>query len=202
LRQNKTLNRSRNNVARSLRSSTSTPGPVSSIVLLLNELKRTRGADDCVTNGDSQMAHEDFDDALDHYHHANGLTRSGNYTDAIWHYNRVLDRDWGQLDCEVFVFASWILATCPDASLRNPTRAIKLATEACNITDWCEYWPISTLAAAHAANDEFPLAIEYQNKVVALVASDEYVDDADRSKHHDRLVLYTSGRMVSNDLEP
>ncbi len=148
------------------------------------------------------MAHEDFHDAIDHYHHANSLARSGYYTDAIWHYNRVLDRAWDCLDCEVFVFTSWILATCPDTSLRDPPRAIKLATQACNITDWCEYWPISMLATAHAANNEFPLAIGYQTKVVAKIAPDEYVDDADRTKQQDRLALYTSGRMVSNDLEP
>lgn len=148
------------------------------------------------------MPYQEFDDALEHYHFANALARSGKYADAIWHYDRVLTREWDHLDCEVFVFASWLLSTCPDTSLRNPTRAIEIATEACNITDWIEFWPIGALAAAHAANGGFPLAIKHQSKVLELIDTDAFVDESDRSKHSNRLELYNAGQMLSNDPEP
>ena len=148
------------------------------------------------------MPHKDFDDALEHYHYANSLVRSGDYADAIWHYDRIVTREWDHIDCEVFVFGSWILPTCPDASLRNPTRAIELATEACSITDWIEFWPIGALAAAYAANGNFGLAIKHQSKVIELIDTDSFVDDSDRTKHKNRLAIYNTGKMLSNDPEP
>ena len=45
---------------------------------------------------------------------------------------------------------AWILATTPDAQLRNGAEAVKLAQRACELTLWKQTFFIGTLAAAHA----------------------------------------------------
>jgi len=45
---------------------------------------------------------------------------------------------------------AWLLATSPDEKLRDGARAIRLATQACELTDWKAPHILSTLAAAYA----------------------------------------------------
>ncbi len=61
---------------------------------------------------------------------------------------------------------AWLLATSPDDDLRDGKRAIELATQACEGTDWEEAHIISTLAAAYAEAGDFANARKYSKQAV------------------------------------
>ncbi|MEZ6055696.1 MAG: tetratricopeptide repeat protein [Planctomycetaceae bacterium] len=53
-----------------------------------------------------------------------------------------------------------LLATCPDANIRNPKNAVAYAQRACELTEQKDANCLDTLAIAQAANDDFPTAIK------------------------------------------
>jgi tetratricopeptide (TPR) repeat protein len=61
---------------------------------------------------------------------------------------------------------AWLLATSPDEAIRNGQRAVELAKQACELTDWKEPHIISTLAAAHAEAGDFEAARTYSRQAV------------------------------------
>lgn len=61
---------------------------------------------------------------------------------------------------------AWLLATCSDASIRNPKEAVNAATKACDLNQYNDLADMAALAAAHAAAKEFPTAIGIQEKIV------------------------------------
>ena len=82
-------------------------------------------------------------------------------------------------------YLAWLLATCQESELRNGKRAVKLATIACELTDWGESAPIETLAAANAEVGNFEQAVELQRRAMERV-DDESIKKADQA----RLKLY------------
>ncbi len=63
---------------------------------------------------------------------------------------------------------AWVLATSPDATLRDGKRAIELATKACDVTEYKRPHILSTLAAAYAETGNFETAIRWSKKAVEL----------------------------------
>lgn len=61
---------------------------------------------------------------------------------------------------------AWLLATSPDDDLRDGTRAIELATKACEVTEWKAAHIISTLAAGYAETGNFAKAREVSQQAV------------------------------------
>ena len=61
---------------------------------------------------------------------------------------------------------AWLLATCPDAKLRDGAKAIELATRACLLTNWRFAECMETLAAANAEAGKFDDAVKWQSKVI------------------------------------
>lgn len=54
---------------------------------------------------------------------------------------------------------AWLLATCPDDTLRNGAEAVQLAEQACRLTHYREIVPLGTLSAAYAEAGRFEEAI-------------------------------------------
>jgi len=69
---------------------------------------------------------------------------------------------------EVLNNLAWLLATHPDAQLRNGPRAVKLSQQACASTGQTNYLFLSTLAAAYAEAGSFGEAVATQQEVCKL----------------------------------
>lgn len=83
---------------------------------------------------------------------------------------------------------AWILATCPEKELRNPTEAVSLAEKACQRTGMTNYQCFDTLAAAYAAAGRFDEAKGSAARAIELGLFQGQVADLDEMKQ--RLELY------------
>jgi Flp pilus assembly protein TadD len=71
---------------------------------------------------------------------------------------------------------AWLLATCPDAHIRDGARAVQLAERACELTHYRRTVPASTLAAAYAEAGRFDDAIATAQKACALASESDEQD--------------------------
>ena len=81
---------------------------------------------------------------------------------------------------------AWLLATCPEAKLRDGKKSVELATQVCESNDWKSGMFIDTLAAAYAETGDFDSAIKFENKALQLAASSSKESEGDQH----RLSLY------------
>ena len=56
---------------------------------------------------------------------------------------------------------AWLLATCPDAAIRDGDRSIQLATKACEQTNWKDPVCLLMLSAGYAEKGEFETALKH-----------------------------------------
>ncbi len=73
---------------------------------------------------------------------------------------------------EVLNSLAWALVTCPNQSLRDPSKALELAQKACALTpskhpQYPKY--LNTLAVAYATLNNFSEAVKISEKALALV---------------------------------
>lgn len=95
----------------------------------------------------------------------------GNHSKAIEDFNKALKLEPN--DTALLNNLAWVLATSPDAELRDGKRAVELATKACELTDYKLPHILSTLAAAFAESGNFDTAVEYSQKAVDLDDSEQ-----------------------------
>lgn len=82
---------------------------------------------------------------------------------------------------------AWLLATCSDAKVRNPSMALELAMTANRLTPQPNMDYLDTLAAAQAANGNFPLALETLKQAIAMAEqANNHEAAADMKKRQSR----------------
>ena len=114
----------------------------------------------------------------------------GNYAEAIRFYQAALKAQpnhEGALNN-----LAWLLATCPDAAYRNGPEAVRLATKACELTDYGKPLLVGTLAAAQAEAGDFPAAIATAERAAAIATS-LHLDDV-AAKNRELIQLYRQGQ--------
>jgi tetratricopeptide (TPR) repeat protein len=90
----------------------------------------------------------------------------GRHAEAIADFDKALALDPN--NSGVLNNLAWVLATSPDDKVRNPERSIKLATKACEVTDYKAAHILSTLASGFAEKGDFETAIKWSTKAVEL----------------------------------
>jgi tetratricopeptide (TPR) repeat protein len=86
--------------------------------------------------------------------------------------------------------AASLLATCPDASVRNGQEALKLAERAKQLSGGKDPRILDTLSAAYAESGNFAQAMEVEQQAIALATQQDDATLATRLKAH--LKLYAS----------
>ena len=124
-----------------------------------------------------------------HINLGNVLIRKGSVDEAIAHYQKALqiNPDYA----EAMNNLACVLATCPQASLRNGKQAVELAQRANQLTGDGNPVVLGTLAAAYAEAGRFPEAVATAQRALQLAEtqSNTALADALRSQ----LKLYQAG---------
>jgi Tfp pilus assembly protein PilF len=109
--------------------------------------------------------------------------------EAITHYQRALQIKPDSPD--VLNNLAWLLATCPEAHVRDGLQAVKYASRACELTHYGMPPLVSTLAAAYAEAGRFDDAVEIAQRALKLAEaqSNPALADAIRSQ----IKLYQAG---------
>lgn len=133
------------------------------------------------------------------------LLNMGKQAEAIADYEKALKLDAD--DPGVLNNLAWVLATSPDAKLRDGRRAIELATKACELTEYKRPHILSTLGAAYAETGDFESARKWCEKGLELADDEE--TKASLQKEHARYEarkpvreLLTDGKPVEVEEQP
>jgi tetratricopeptide (TPR) repeat protein len=110
------------------------------------------------------------------------LTDLGHYADAAADYDRAIQLD--RRSIEACRGSAWLLATCPDRSVRNPELAVQRAETALRLDRKQEAVSYDTLAAALASAGRFRGAVQTARRAIELAPNDQ------RAVYQDRLQLY------------
>jgi tetratricopeptide (TPR) repeat protein len=105
---------------------------------------------------------------------ADAYLNIGKHAEAIADYEKALTLQ--PKDAILLNNLAWVLATSPQANLRDGKRAIQLATEACDVTKYETAYMLSTLAAAYAETGDFETAVKWSTKAAEI--GDEDHDDS------------------------
>jgi tetratricopeptide (TPR) repeat protein len=132
-------------------------------------------------NPDSAEAHNNLGIAL---------ARQGQMQEAIDQIQKALELQPSSLSRENNL--AWMLATAPQASLRNGRKALELAMKANEATGGGNPNVAQTLAAAYAEAGEFPDAVRTAQK--ALQMAEDNSNNALASELRRELELYKAGR--------
>ena len=90
----------------------------------------------------------------------------GRMNEAIAHYREALRLEPDSL--QALNNLAWTLAASPKAELRNGAEAVRLATQACELTKYQNPTPLVTLAAAYAEMGQFREAISFAEQAQTL----------------------------------
>jgi hypothetical protein len=95
--------------------------------------------------------------------------QQGRHADAVRHYRRVLDGEKPPITAKVKL--AWILATSPDAAVRQGAEAVRLAEQGAAATNRQQPIVLDRLAAAYAAAGDFPRAVSTAEEAQQLATT-------------------------------
>ena len=104
-----------------------------------------------------------------HYILGNALLEQGQWAEAIVECQTTLQID--PTHSLAMNDLAWLLATVPDARLRNGAEAVKLGEQACRLTNYKMTLFVGTLAAAYAEAGRFDDAVKTANQAIALATA-------------------------------
>ena len=93
---------------------------------------------------------------------------------------------------EILNNLAWILATCPEARIRDGAEAVRLAERACELTGFRRAVMVGTLAAAYAEAGRFAEAVATAERACARAT--ESGDETLAGRNQQLLQLYREGR--------
>jgi Flp pilus assembly protein TadD len=117
---------------------------------------------------------------LAHRYLGDALAGAGRVQEAIAQYRKALNINSNQP--EVLNSLAWLLATHPDAGVRNGKEAVQFAERACQLTEFKSSLLLGTLAAAYAEAGQFEHAVQ-----AARQAGNVATEQSNRqlaAKHH------------------
>ncbi|MGP8201261.1 MAG: tetratricopeptide repeat protein [Limisphaerales bacterium] len=121
---------------------------------------------------------------------ANALLQQGRVAEAIARLQQALKVE--TTDPSIQNNLAWLLATCPDASLRNGAKALELARQANESAGGKNPFFLHTLAAAFAETRQFAEAVQCAQKAIELAQAAGRHDLAERL--NSELQYYEAGR--------
>jgi Flp pilus assembly protein TadD len=92
--------------------------------------------------------------------------KSGRSSEAIAQYREALEIKPGYVDAMNNL--AWMLATCPEASLRDGAAAVQLAQKAAQLAGGEDPTTLRTLAAAYAEAGRYAQAVETARRAMQL----------------------------------
>jgi len=147
--------------------------------------------------GKADEAIQDFDKAIEIFPQYSGAYRNRgtvhyakrDYEAALKDYASAQQFDPNNI--RAFNDAAWLLATCPDSSVRNPKLAVQLAEQAQSLTDLPDGVYLDTLAAAYAADGQFDEAIKTAEQALKLLPETEKPATQSRLEKFRQRQIYT-----------
>jgi tetratricopeptide (TPR) repeat protein len=124
-----------------------------------------------------------------HVNLARVYLQQGKAREATAHFEAALEAQPAPAD--LYNDLAWVLATCPEPSIRNGTRAVELAKQAEQLSGGTSPSILATLAAAYAEAGRFPEAVDTARRALELATAQ--TNAAQRSAFQARLGLYQSG---------
>lgn len=117
---------------------------------------------------------------------ATAYYKQNNIQSAIVHFSKALELKpkWIQ----VMNNLAWLLATAPQHELRNPAEAIRIAEQACELTEFQQTDILDTLGVAYAAAGQFTEAVSAAEKAMELAQKNNNPNLADEIRK--RIELY------------
>jgi tetratricopeptide (TPR) repeat protein len=129
------------------------------------------------------------DSADAHNNLANTLMRMGKIDEALSHYNTALELRPSDINAQNNL--AWLLATFPDARIRNGPRAIQLAEHADIAAGGTNPVIAATLSAAYAETGRFPEAVKTARHALELARASGNTNLAEAIKA--QIALYDAG---------
>jgi protein O-mannosyl-transferase len=117
------------------------------------------------------------------------LEEKGKPAEAIEHYQKALELSPQSIP--TLTNLAWLLATSQDASVRNGSRSVDLATQADRLTGGANTVVLQTLAAAYAEKGEFANAIRTARSAMELARM--HGDDSVTRDLNQQIALYQLG---------
>ena len=108
-----------------------------------------------------------------------------------------------QLTVRIMVPDDWLLATCENASLQNPDKAIALAKRACESTEYKDAYILDTLATAYASAGKFDEAVTTAQQAINIAENSK--DEGQKKLISDirkRLELFKNSRPYIENPNP